>query len=144
MKNMRAHHALVLALLAVGLLGCGGGGGGGGGSDPGVNPPPGGGGTDELLQGEYVVVRFDQDADGYPDLLTLDKAKTPFTVVEALRGTADGGSVDATVALAGDEIDSALSEALAAFLAESIDIASEQELVANDSQGNPVTLTVYE
>lgn len=142
MKNVRAHHALVLALLAVGLVSCGGGGGGGGGSDSGVNPPPGGGTTS--LQGEYVVVQFDQDADGYPDLLTLDKANTPFTVVEALRGTADGGTVDATATLAGVEIDPAVSETLAAFLAESFDVASERELTATDSQGSSVTLTVYE
>jgi hypothetical protein len=91
-----------------------------------------------------VVVRFDQDGDGYPDLLTLDRTETPFTVVEALRGTADGGTVDATGALAGRTIDPAVSDTLAAYLAESIEVASEQELVAVDSQGSSVTLTVYE
>lgn len=132
-----------LTLFAVALTGCGGGGGGGGGGgDSAAAPIPVGGAGD--TQSQYVVVRYDYTGDGNADVLTLDPANEPFTVVEALAGTADGGSVDATTALSGQTIDPAISDALLAFLAGSLEVASETELDAVDSLGNSVTLTVYE
>jgi hypothetical protein len=142
MKRDRALGTFVLALVCAGLLGCGGGGGGG--SDPETTLPPGGGGDGGTPPGEYVVVRYDHDGDGNPDLLTLDRTESPLVVVEALRGTDDGGSVDATKDLAGQTLDPSVSEALSAYLAESFDIASETELDAVDALGNRVTLTVFE
>jgi hypothetical protein len=144
MTVSKAGAAFLLAFLSAALFGCGGGGGGGGGSDIAVNPPPGGAGDTTVPPGEYVVVRYDQDADGNPDLLTLDKTETPFTVVEALAGTDDGGSVVVTEKLGGRPIDPAISDALASYLAESLEVASETDLEVVDSSGSEISITVFE
>lgn len=141
MRKYLSFLPVCLCLAAVALSGCGGGGGGGGGDDTAAIPAPGGSGD---TQSQYVVVRYDHTGDGNADVLTLDPANEPFTVVEALAGTADGGSVDATPSLTGQAIDPAISDALSAFLADSLEVASETELDAIDSLGNSVTLTVYE
>ena len=90
-----------------------------------------------------VVIRYDQDQDGNPDLLTLDANRRPLEIVEALRGTSDGHAVDATGELAGQPLDPEIDEALANHLAESFDLDAETDLEVKVG-GETVTITVIE
>ena len=125
---------LVLALLTT--AGCGGGGQ--------VAPPDG---RVQALSAapakNLVVVRYDEDLDGNPDLLTLDADRRPLAIVEALRGTPDGRAVDATAALAGRPLAPEIDEALANHLAESFDLDSETDLEVKVG-GDTITITVIE
>ena len=90
-----------------------------------------------------VVIRYDQDTDGNPDLLTVNADRRPLEIVEALRGTPDGRAIDATAELAGQPIAPEIDEALANHLAESFDLDVETELEVKVG-GETVTITVIE
>ena len=92
---------------------------------------------------DLVVVRYDHDLDGNPDLLTLNADRRPLEIVEALRGTPDGAAVDATQALAGQSLAPEIDEALARHLAGSYALDTETELEVKVG-GETVTLTVIE
>ncbi len=90
-----------------------------------------------------VVVRYDRDRDSLPDLLTLDASRNPLVIVEAIRGTADGGGVDVTDTWRGGEIEPVLNDAMQHYLTESLSVGSRTdiELVVD---GQTVTVTVIE
>jgi len=135
MEIMHTRHlALFLALAA--LAACGG-------SDAVIQSPIGGD-VIPLAQEQQVVVRYDYDGDGNPDHLTLDTTKTPYTIVEALGGTAAGVPLDMTGALKDQPIDSAISDALATYMAGSLGVASEVALDVTDTGGRELTVTIYE
>lgn len=90
-----------------------------------------------------VVVRYDHDVDGNPDLLTLNADRRPLEIVEALRGTADGAAAVATAEFVGQPLPPEIDEALAGHLAESFDLDTETELEVKVG-GETVTLTVIE
>ncbi|MHC4848443.1 MAG: hypothetical protein ACYTEG_08315 [Planctomycetota bacterium] len=105
-------HLYLSILLAIGLPGCGGG------ADPGgLSAEP-----------QTLVVQYDRDDDGELDWVTLDTTTQPFTVVEALQGTANGDPLDMTDLLAGTPIDPDLSLALADHLARSFAVGERTEL----------------
>jgi len=125
---------LALALLLT--AGCGGGGE--------IAPPIASDGpVAQAPARNLVVIRFDQDADGNPDLLTLNADQRPLEIVEALRGTPDGHAVDATAELAGQPLAPAIEEALASHLVESFDLDTETELEVKVGD-EIVTITVIE
>ena len=126
---------LTLALLLT--AGCGGGG-----ADLAAPTAPLGAVTEAPAK-NLVVVRYDHDADGNPDLLTLNADRRPLEIVEALRGTADGAAAVATEELVGQHLPPEIDEALAGHLAESFDLDAETELEVKVG-GEPVTLTVIE
>jgi len=126
--------SLTLAFLLT--AGCGGGG------DV-ATPTRSGGSLAAAPARNLVVVRYDQDADGNPDLLTLDADRRPLEIVEALRGTTDGSAVDATDVLAGQALAPEIDEALANHLAESFDLDTETELEVKVGD-QTVTITVIE
>jgi len=133
---MRTAHGLPVALAllsAACLAGCGKGGGG-------VSGASGAAGT----TGEQVVVAFDFNTDGWGDVLTLDFSTAPARIVTALQGDASGGYVDATAQLKGQAIDGKLSDAIAAYVAGSLEVASGTDLETVDSAGREITVTVYE
>ena len=136
MRTVWITAGLALALLTAG---CGGGG------DITPSTAPGGpaGPIAQAPAKNLVVVRIDLDADGNPDLLTLDADQRPLAIVEALRGTPDGGSVDATAAFAGQQLAPEIDDALAKHLAESFDLDSETDLEVTVG-GEIVTVTVIE
>ena len=122
--------ALVCAL----LMGCGGGG-----------PAPAPGATDIVsLPQEQLVVQVDMNGDEEPDLITLDTTERPFMIVEALYGSAAGDPVDATDLLYGSAFDSALSTALADYLAQSFGGDERMEMDVADAFGTMVTLVIFE
>ena len=143
MTRTKIFMPLGLAALALALFACGGGGGGGGGDGGPTQAPEDVSPPAESGPQELVVVRYDYDGDGDEDVLTLDKTTSPYTIVEALTGTATGEAVDATEALAGRPVDPAVSEALARYLAETVEIASEHELDVPTATGD-LTITVFE
>lgn len=126
----------LLALLLLAGAGCGGGG-----DAPSALAPAGA--LSAAPATNLVVVRYDLDADGSPDLLTLDADRRPLEIVEALRGTPDGRAVDASAELAGRALAPEIDEALATHLAESFDLDAETDL-AVEVGGETVTLTVIE
>ena len=90
-----------------------------------------------------LVVRFDFDGDGFDDVLTLDVARAPYRVVEAIRGRQQGVFEDVTERWAGRGIDASLQEALGAYLERSFAVATETtlEVVSN---GQPILVSVIE
>lgn len=135
MRSVLTYVGLALAVALFG--GCGGGGDG----DSAL--PAGGGSSPALSKITEVVVRYDHDGDGNPDVLTLDASVDPFEIVEALEGTDAGDAVDATEVLKGRAIDPAISTALANHRAESFEIDVEIDLEVQ-VDGVPVTVTVIE
>jgi len=99
---------------------------------------------DSVPQEAQVVVRYDLNGDSNPDLLTLDTTQTPFRIMEALDGTADGGAVDSTAVRRGQAIDPAVSDALATYLTQSTAAGTETRLDVVDQNGNPFTVTIFE
>ena len=128
---------LVLAMVL--LTACGGGGDGGAvlADTPSADTPS------TAQQAHLVVVRYDHDADGHPDVLTLDAAARPMTIVEALLGMPEGDSIDGTETLAGQPIDLELSDVLASYLADSYAVGTETDLDVA-LRGEPTTITVIE
>jgi len=127
--------SLTLALLLT--AGCGGGG-------PDLATPTAPlGAVTEAPAKNLVVVRYDHDVDGNPDLLTLNADRRPLEIVEALRGTADGAAAVATAELVGQPLPPEIDEALANHLAGSFDLDTETELEVKVG-GEIVTLTVIE
>lgn len=133
MRTGRTTAGLALALLLA--AGCGGGGD--------ASPFQPDGEVAAAPARNLVVLRYDEDADGNPDLLTVDADRRPLEIVEALRGTPDGRAVDATDELAGLPLAPELDEALANHLAESFDLDSETDLEVKVG-GATVTVTVIE
>ena len=133
---------LVLAMLL--LTACGGGGDGGAvladtpSDDMPLDDTP-----STAQQAHLVVVRYDHDADGHPDVMTLDAAARPMTIVEALLGMPEGDSIDGTETLAGQPIDLELSDVLASYLADSYAVGTETDLDVA-LRGEPTTITVIE
>ena len=130
-----------ITLIALLALACGGGGGGGGGTDltnPGNTTPV------DTAPAQLVVVQYDYDQDGEPDLLTLNRSTSPLTIVEALSGTADGEMTDMTAAWAGNTVAPEISDAVSAHLADSVEVAGESQIQATDGAGGDVLITVYE
>jgi len=90
-----------------------------------------------------VVVRLDWDQDGHTDVLTLDTSTNPLVVTDALRGTADGGGVDATAAWRGRSVGPVLNDTLQLYLARSMSVASQTDLDVV-LYGKHITVTVIE
>ena len=67
-----------------------------------------------------VVIRVDWDHDGRPDLLTLDTSTNPLRIVDAIRGTEDGGGEAASAAWRGLVVEGALNDALQQYLTRSL------------------------
>jgi len=140
-EEMRMKLALACALLALAALplaACGGGGG----PAPRVAPTSGGV-SPSAPSTQLLVVRYDLNGDTNPDVLTLDTTEAPYTIVEALEGTADGDAVDATEAWKDRQIDPVLSEALAGYVAGSFEVTHETDLEVT-IDGRPATVTVIE
>ena len=116
------------------LMGCGGG----------ASLPAAGGGDIVSLPQEQLVVQVDLNGDEEPDLITLDTTEQPFMIVEAIYGSAAGDPVDATDLLFGTAFDSALSTALADYLAQSFGGDERMEMDVADAFGAMVTLVVFE
>jgi len=103
-----------------------------------------GGGEVASVAQERLVVQMDYNGDDAPDVLTLDTSETPFTIVEALEGSAGGDPVDVTDVLAGQTIDPEISRALAEYLVNSFSIATRTELDVRDANDQLITLVIYE
>ncbi|GIW71717.1 MAG: hypothetical protein KatS3mg102_1259 [Planctomycetota bacterium] len=136
MRNRTALAAVAGWACAALLLGCGGGSSTGGVASPSSAPA--------VEEEGQLVVRFDHDRDGLPDVLALDPSAEPFRIVKALLGTPSGDLVDRSAALAGQPIDAGISAAIAAYLDGSAELAAATELSAFDSAGNPVFVTIFE
>ena len=110
-----------------------------------TTPPIVTGGSDATsVAQERLVVQMDYNGDDAPDVLTLDTSETPFTVVEALEGSAGGDPVDVTDILGGQAIDPEISRALAEYLANSFSVATRTELDVRDAKDQVITLVIYE
>jgi len=135
---------LLTVVLAAALVGCGASGTTA--TVPTTTTPPtvSGGGDVASVAQERLVVQLDYNGDDAPDVLTLDTSKSPFTVVEALEGTAGGVPVDVTDVLSGQPIDPEISRALAEYLASSFSIATRTELDVRDANDQLITLVIYE
>jgi hypothetical protein len=119
-----------IGLLCVALLAaCSGGGG----ETIAATSPP------QTLR-DQIVVQFDINGDEDPDLLTVEKDGT---IVASLESTG-GDPVDTTDLRKGTKIDAKVAEAIAAYVDQSIALASETRLDVVDSQGATVTVTVFE
>ncbi|MHC4492528.1 MAG: hypothetical protein ACYTDU_12980 [Planctomycetota bacterium] len=108
-----------------------------------TTPPTAGSDVTSVAQ-ERLVVQMDYNGDDAPDVLTLDTSEAPFTVVEALQGTAGGVPVDVTDVLGGQTIDPEISRALAEYLATSFSVATRTELDVRDANDQLVTLVIFE
>jgi len=100
-----------------------------------TTPPP----LAQADQGQ-VVVRLDINGDSDPDLLTVEPDGT---IVAALESTG-GDPVDTTDLRKGQQIDAKVAEAIAAYLSQSVELASETQLDVVDSKGATVSVTVFE
>ena len=135
MKTGWTTTGLALALLLT--AGCGGGG-----ADL-ASPTAPLGAVAVAPAKNLVVIRYDHDLDGNPDLLTVDADRRPLEIVEALRGTIDGDAAVATEEFAGQRLAPEIDEALANHLTESFDLDTETELEVKVG-GETVTITVIE
>ena len=137
MRHGRERAWLAPALML--LASCGGGGA--------APLPPVSGKPAHVVSGEpsgnLIVVRYDRDGDALPDILTLDASRSPLVIVEAIRGTVDGGGEDVTAAWCGGTVAGALGDVLRLHLAESVSTGAETDLdlVLDDET---VTITVIE
>lgn len=127
-----------LALLCLGLAGCGGGGEGR--STARLTSTSG-----PMLEAEdrLVVLRWDFDQDSHADLLTLDVTEKDLRVVEALQGLPGGTFVDASERWRGRRLDGDVETALWAYLGRSVEVATETELELV-VRGQPVLVSVIE
>ncbi len=126
-------HGTLLACCAVLLVACGGS------SAPAVTDT-----LESIPQESQVVVRYDLNGDSLPDMLTLDTTQEPFRIIEALEGTADGGARDLTNIMRDHAIDASVSQALANYLAQSLEAGRETELDVADVAGREFTVTIFE
>jgi len=130
-------------VLAAALVGCGASGTTTTVPTTTTTPPIDGSNVTSVAQ-ERLVVQMDFNGDESPDVLTLDTSEAPFTVVEALQGTAGGVPVDVTDVLGGQAIDPEVSRALAEYLATSFSVATRTELDVRDTNDQLVTLVIFE
>ncbi len=128
---------IVLAMVL--LTACGGGSGG---AVPLTQAPPDGP-TPTAQQANLVVVRYDVDADGLSDVVTLDASSRPMVMVEGLRGLPEGDAVDVTDEWQGQPVDPELSDVLHSYLADSFRVGVETDLDVT-LRGEPATITVIE
>lgn len=128
---------IILAMVL--LTACGGGGDG---AVPLTQAPPDGP-APTAQQANLVVVRYDVDADGLSDVVTLDASARPMVMLEGLRGLPEGDAVDATEAWQGQPIDPELSDVLQSYLADSFRVGVETDLDVT-LRGEPATITVIE
>lgn len=122
-----------LFLLAFLAVGCGGGSGA---ATPVATP--------QTAQPETMVVQYDRNGDGEPDWITLDTSTSPFRIIEAMHGAADGEPLDMTDVLAGSSIDPDLSQALADHFARSFDVNTRTELEVLLSQNRRISVAVLD
>lgn len=145
---MRATSVLVCVAATLLLAACGGGGGGGGVTLPvGATPTPDTGdpvGDTSEPERQLVVVRYDYDGDDLPDVLTLDKNRSPMEIVEALKGTTTGDVVDVTSTWAGKTVDSAISDAVNSHLISSFSVADKTDVFVTDTLGHDATVTIFD
>lgn len=94
----------------------------------------------EIQDQGQVVVRLDINGDDDPDLLTVE---TDGTIVAALESTG-GDPIDTTDLRKGQRIDAKVAEAIAAYVSQSIELASETDLDVVDSTGTTITVTIFE
>ncbi len=87
-----------------------------------------------------VVVSMDINGDDDPDLLTIE---TDGTIVAALESTG-GDPLDTTDLRKGQQIDVKIAEAIAAYVSQAVELASETRLDVIDSTGATVSVTVFE
>lgn len=125
----------VAGLFALALTACGGSG------SPGASriAQP-----SDLPEEAHIVVEYDHDKNDTLDVLTLDPSTEPMTIVEALEGDGEGDLLDRTAERAGQAIDASLSEALASYLAGTLNMGGEATIEATDVHGDTVTIKVYE
>jgi hypothetical protein len=136
---------LLTVVLVAALVGCGASGTTTTVPTTTTTPPIVTGGSDVTsVAQERLVVQLDYNGDDAPDVLTLDTSETPFTVVEALEGSAGGVPVDVTDVLGGQTIDPEISRALAEYLANSFSVATRTELDVRDANDQVITLVIYE
>ena len=102
-----------------------------------TTPPPL---ASEVQDQGQVVVRLDINGDDDPDLLTIE---TDGTIVAALESTG-GDPIDTTDLRKGQRIDAKVAEAIAAYVSQSIELASETDLDVVDSTGATITVTIFE
>ena len=87
-----------------------------------------------------IVVSMDINGDDDPDLLTVE---ADGTIVAALESTG-GDPIDTTDLRKGQKIDAKVAEAIAAYLSNTVELASETRLDVVDSTGVTVSVTVFE
>lgn len=87
-----------------------------------------------------VVVSLDINGDDDPDLLTVEPDGT---IVAALESTS-GDPIDTTDLRKGQKIDAKVAEAIAAYVSNTVELASETRLDVVDSTGATVSVTVFE
>lgn len=134
----------LLSLLAGLALAAGCGSGGGAVGTTGDTGGDNGGITTSPQQQQRLVVQFDQNGDDEPDLITLDTSETPFKVLEALEGVSGGTMRDVTESLAGQTLDTEISNAIAGYLANSYNIGKRIELDVTNQAGQSMTLVIFE
>ena len=124
---------ILSSLLAIGVTGCGSGGGA---ATPSATP--------QTAQPETMVVQYDRNDDGEPDWVTLDTSSSPFRVIEAVHGAANGEPLDMTDVLLGTSIDPDLSQALADHLARSFDVNTRTELEVLLTEGGRIGVSILD
>jgi hypothetical protein len=136
---MRREYALALFAGTLLLVACSGGG------DEALDAEAGPrkGTPSSAASTSQIVVRYDHDGDSHVDTVTLETTRSPLVIVEAIRGTADGGGTNATNEWRGAPVERALNDALQLHLAESFSVASPLDLDVV-LEGRAVTITVIE
>ena len=100
--------------------------------------------TSLVPQDDEVIVGFDENGDGYTDIVTLDPTQNPMTITSVLHGTSNGQTVDRTQQRGGQPINPDVSNALADYLSASIDLATRTDLDVMTQGGQTIPVTVYE
>lgn len=127
-----------VVMVAFALAACGGGSG----VAPDTTVPTTN--TNLVPQDDEVIVGFDENGDGYTDIVTLDPTQSPMTITSVLHGTSNGGTVDHTTQRGGQPINTDVSNALADYLSTSIDLATRTDLDVVTNSGQTIPVTVYE
>ena len=131
-----------VVMVALALSACGGGSGvSPSNTTPIATPTPN---TSLVPQDDEVIVGFDENNDGYTDIVTLDPTQNPMTITSVLHGTSDGRTVDGSQQHAGQAINPDVSNAIADYLSSSIDLATRTDLDVLTQNGQTIPVTVYE
>jgi hypothetical protein len=126
-----------LLLLSLAPVACGGG------RNDGSAPGRANLASTSALDERLVVVRCDLDQDLYADLLTIDVARPPYRVIEALQGTPGGTFVDVSSSWQGRHLGQEIDEVLETYFDRSLSTAAETELDVL-VRGQLISLAVFE